>query len=165
MSTNAQVQVKAREHFSVERCLGPGGAKALCEVLQKLSSGGYTADIRERLPWSAVLGQQHVYTRSIGSHNVLVNVDGTSPRIEISGPQRPGTPIEADILNVAHAAVNQVLALAVSEVIATRLAAYASERIPARVGDRVTQSVALKALEMQQSRLAIRASCAIRVNV
>lgn len=164
MSTNAQVRVRARkrEYFSIDRCLGSGGGTFLCSVLEQLCSGGYTPEIRQRLPWKPVPGRERTYTRKVGEHDVMLELAGTVPRLTVSGLQRTRQ-VDTATLRNAHAAVNQLLALAICGRVAEKLSVYASEKISSQSGERVSQSVALKSLELQQS-LAIRASCKILVN-
>jgi hypothetical protein len=162
MSSNTQVHVESRERFSLESALGPGGAQVLCGVLQKLGARQFPEDICRELPWQPVSGSERIFHRQVGAHRVELSLQRSVPKLTISGMQTSRA-IPHDVMQAAHAAVNQVLALAVSDRIAERLSTYAGARVSEVAHEKVTQTVALKALQLQNARLAIRASCGVLV--
>jgi len=162
MSSNTQVHVESRERFSVERALGPGGAQVLYEVLQKLCGGQFPREIWQKLPWQPVSGRERTFQIQIEDNRIELSLRSFVPKLTISRMQTRST-IPQEVMEAGHAAVNQLLALAVSDRIRERLSTYASNRVSETAQQKVTHKVALKALELQNARLAIRASCRILV--
>jgi hypothetical protein len=165
MSTNAQVHVTAlhvtaRERFSVHDTLGPGGAKVLDNILSRLSTRQFPVDICEQFPWQSVAGRKSTYRRMVAGYDVELSFESSVPKLAVSGVQGRGE-IPKTVMRSAHTAVNQVLALAISNRIKERLSQFASQRTSETLGQRVNQTVALKAMQMRNAHLAIRASVGI----
>jgi hypothetical protein len=166
MSSNTQVHVRPRprvhaserERLSLGDALGPGGAAVLKEVLQKLSDREFDPAMHAQFPWQRVAGREHTFRRKVGEHDVELSLEGIYSRLTVSGIQDTAQ-IPQGVMRAAHAAVNQVLALAVSSRIANRLNTFVAER----AREEISTTVALKALQLQNARLAIRASCGILV--
>lgn len=163
MSSNTQINVSLRQRVSLE-ALGPGSAARLRGVLERIV-GGNKPDLAAvcQTAWRAVDGQSQVFSTMVQGYEVAIDLSTNVPTLRIAGRQRimRNQEVPEVIVRGAHRAVNQVLAVAVAERIATRLTNYAEQRIRQTTGAEVTQSVALKALQMQRGQQALRVSCRI----
>ena len=96
-----------------------------------MAPDSFPPSICEQIAWKPVAGSERRFHRRIGNYDVVLALEDAVPRLTVSGMTERGQVVPEFVMQSAHAAVNQALALAVSDRIAQRLQVFAEERMSA----------------------------------
>lgn len=155
MSSNTQIHVSTKDHFSLQGVLGAAGIELLQGLLERLArvTEGFPEEVRAQFDWERV--DACVWRTSIGADRVLLRLENKTAQVVAEGVRRGGEAtrraLEQSVRVAAHRKVNQLLGLMITE------------RIGQRLAQKTSQRVSVLAKNLANQRLALRAAATVRV--